>query len=118
VIEKKLTMVEEYNLKIKYPRAISQFYSAYNLALAVLGEKDKEEDISIRNRLWRKLLLTKGKQRKKINKRLKDFIRKDMPVIIRALNIIEGGIDSDDYSRFDYIDQSDAVLMMAYEYPD
>lgn len=118
LMDKKITMSEEYGLKRHYPRAISQFYSVYNLALAVLGRTDDEKDIRIRNKLWRKFLLADDEQRKQLKKKLQKFIDKDRLVIFEASNFIEKIMEDPDYGGSDYIDKSDAVLMLSYEYPE
>lgn len=89
MIEKEIDLFNEFMLNRKYLRAISMFYSAYNLSIAILGIKLDESEIRRRNRIWAKWLIHYEKIDEKKFKIIHKFIQEDMNLIIQALNFID-----------------------------
>ena len=86
IINKKLELSDELLLNRRYKRAIWNFYSAFNISLAILKIKDSQEHA--RNKLWKKFILLKRIDEKNF-KRIKEFMKRDTEVIIQALKIME-----------------------------
>ena len=116
IIEKKLSLYEELNLNRNYSRSIWQFYSCFNIALAVLNIND-EELIRKRNKIWKKWLKDVPGFNEKKFKKIQGYIREDMKIILEALKKIEE-INEENPYELGTIDKPFTVGVLSYEFPE
>ena len=113
IIEKKMSLYEEFMLKRNYLRAFSHLYSCFNFALAILDEelnKDKERKI---RKLWKRLLTNENK---KDLAKLQKYAEQDIKLIIKCQKTIDTNIDSsDDYKS--KLGEKGAIMVIGYAYP-
>jgi len=114
IIEKKMELSNEYILNRQYLRGIWQFYCCYNLALAILCKEVK--DIRLMNKLWRRWIIKENIFDEKKFKKIKEFMNKDMGVIIEAIGFITKQEEKNPY-EFGSIDRDWAVGMLSWEVP-
>lgn len=88
LINKKLELHNELMLNRKYQRGIWQFYSCVSLSLGILKQKMEKEDIEERNFLWLKIMKSQIIPQRKF-KQIQEFMKEDMVIIIKALDIIQ-----------------------------
>lgn len=91
IIRKKLDLSNEFMHRRYYYRSIWNFYCAYNLCCSYLNYKEDEKYSLKRENLWRKFMksfLTNRFDEKRYNK-LKNFMQRDVKIIIIALNKLE-----------------------------
>ena len=113
IIEKKMSLYEEFMLKRNYIRAFSHFYSCFNFALEILGEElDKDKERKIR-KLWRRLLTNENK---KDLMKMQKYTEQDINFIIKCQKMIDTNIDSsDDYKS--KLGEKGAIMVIGYGYP-
>ncbi len=118
IIEKKMQRYDELRLEREYPKAIWQFYQAFNLSVSYLNKEQTKDDIIIRNKFWKKLCSVEEFNRKKLNNFL-ILLAKDHAVVFEALRKIERSIHDEDYSIGDGIYKNiKDFAVLAYELPD
>jgi len=83
LIEKKITLYNEFMGLRFYRRAIWNFYCAYNLSLAFLNQKMDIVDIKKRHIKWVEFL--EEKDNHSLNQ-IQKFIEEDMQIVYLALN--------------------------------
>src|SRR3990167_4639643 len=88
MFEKNLEIYSEILTKRYYTRAIWKFYQCYSLALALLEQQTNLKIDRKRNRLWKKILLSKKINEKKF-KKIQEFMQNDMIIISRGVNYLE-----------------------------
>lgn len=87
IINKKMELYEENNLKRKYKKGLWNFFIAYNLSLAILNLKDKNN--KLKNRLFKRFIISNKEIDSKLFKRLQKLIINDINIINECLNFIE-----------------------------
>jgi len=85
LIQQDMATYSEFMIGKKYMRALLFFYSAYNLACAILDFKDPL--INKKNYIWKKYVLSEGKDRKLLKKMLR-YTKKDMNLISESMNLM------------------------------
>lgn len=113
IIRKKMDLSLEFLLNKNYKRGIWNFYSCYNLSLAVLGKQD--DNFRKRNIVWRKFLLKEIDE--KGFKKMQKFMQKDMLIIIQALKLITEETEKLGFDIGDIYKKSN-IGILSYEYPE
>ena len=113
IIEKKMSLYNEFMLKRNYLRAFSHFYSCFNFALAILGEEiDKEKERKMR-KLWKKLL---ANENKKDLTKMQMYLEEDLKLILKSQKMMDTNIDSSDYYKSKLAEKG-AIMVVGYAYP-
>lgn len=118
ILEKKLENFNNYDLKKWYPKAFWQFYSAFTLSVCILRlngfeVKLDKSDVKKRNSLYKKILLSNKMSDVQLGK-MHNFIKKDMDVIILALEFIDK-LKDESSSYVGYFNKDDFIGILASE---
>lgn len=114
-ITKKIELSEEKLMAKSYKKYIWEFYQAYNIARALIGQFDPLEKKKIR--LYRKFLLTGENINSNSFKKIEVYIRKDVGVIIKANKIIERAKEEAGFEFGEYYKPFTLGILSA-DYPD
>lgn len=112
-LNKIYTLHEENMIRMKYKRAIWQFYMCYNMALAVLEEKDKQA--KKKSNIYRKIMLSENKLNSSDFKKIQTFMKQDTGVIFKALTILEE-LKESKYTTLDYARDPYNIGILSYEF--
>jgi len=115
ILHKKIERYQEHMINHEYLRAITQFVSAYNLALSILELKDENKKTKVRDLVWKKSIPLQEIDDKRF-KKFSRLINEDMEIVIRALEKCEEGSEKLHY-EIGNIDKPFIVGILSYEFP-
>ena len=113
-IKKNVDLSDEFLLNKNYKKAIWKFYVSYNIALNI------NQDIPLlakkKNRLWKKVLMSKEGITSKKYSKLQALINQDIGVIAKALKVLYEKSESF-LDQFGDIYTEGTIGVLAYESP-
>ncbi len=115
MLKKKLELSDEKLLAKEYKRYMWEYYIAYNLARALIKFNDLE--VRAKNKAYKKLVLSSGKTDTKYFKKMDKFIRKDLTIIIKALNLIQKSKEEAGFEFGEYYKPGTLTILSA-DYPE